>query len=65
MSSINARKLEVLTLAADGLSNKQIAYQLGLSPRTVEMHIALALVCLDACNRTHAVAICLRKGLIQ
>lgn len=37
---VTARELEVLVLLADGLSNKQIAERLYLSPRTVERHIA-------------------------
>lgn len=37
---VTARELEVLTLVAEGLSNKEIGARLFLSPRTVERHIA-------------------------
>src|SRR5919197_1324511 len=37
---VTARELEVLTLLAEGLSNREIGERLYLSPRTVERHIA-------------------------
>lgn len=56
------RELEVLRLAARGLSNKQIARLLDLSPRTVQTHLANAFEKLGVASRTEAVIRALRKG---
>lgn len=45
----------VLELASLGLTNKQIAHELNLSPRTVEIHTEKAVERLEARNRVHAV----------
>jgi DNA-binding NarL/FixJ family response regulator len=58
------RELEVLTHAADGLTNKEIAYRLGISERTVQFHINSIFNKTTTNSRTEAVALALRKGWI-
>ena len=64
ISEITARELQVLTLLADGLPNKQIARALGLSDETVKFHLASIFGKLGASNRTDAVRQALRRGLV-
>jgi DNA-binding CsgD family transcriptional regulator len=54
--TLTDRQREVLGLVARGLSDKQIARQLALSPRTVEMHVARVIAALGARNRADAVS---------
>ena len=58
------RQLEVLKLLSEGLTNKQIALQLQLSPATVKIHVARVIDVLAASNRTDAVSRAQRAGLI-
>jgi two-component system response regulator FixJ len=50
MAELSPRQKEVMLLVAEGLSNKQIAAQLGISPRTVENYRAWVMERLDATN---------------
>ncbi len=59
------REHEVLTLAADGLTNKEIAYRLGISERTVQFHINSIFNKTTTNSRTEAVALALRSGWID
>ena len=59
------RELEVLSLAAAGNSNKEIAAELGISEQTVKHHMGNLLVKLEARDRTHAVTEALKRGLIS
>lgn len=59
-----ARELEVLSLAAEGLTNKQIGSSLALSVETVKAHMKHTIGKLNARGRTHAVVIAIRRGLI-
>jgi DNA-binding NarL/FixJ family response regulator len=59
------REHEVLTLAADGLTNKEIAYRLGISERTVQFHINSIFHKTTTNSRTEAVALALRNGWID
>lgn len=61
---LSLRELEVLTLAADGMSNAEIAQALVISPRTVATHVEHILGKVNAPNRAAAVAHALRQGLI-
>jgi DNA-binding NarL/FixJ family response regulator len=63
--ALTARELEVLTLAAHGLTGIQIAEQLHVSESTVETHVRRAVQALGAHNRVHAVALAIGRGLIQ
>ncbi len=59
------REQEVLGLAARGLTNKEIAYRLGISERTVQFHINSIFNKTSTNSRTEAVALALRNGWIQ
>jgi len=59
------RELEVLTLAAQGLTNKEIAYRLGLSERTVQFHMNSVFNKTTTQSRTEAVALALQKGWLK
>ena len=62
---LTARELEVLRLIRDGHRNKQIADQLAIAETTVNFHIKNVVDKLGANDRTHAVTIALRRGLLQ
>ena len=61
---LTPREVEVLELLAAGLSNKDIAAQLGISEHTVKFHISAIFGKLDAHTRTEAAARAARLGLI-
>ena len=58
------RELEVLRLIRDGYRNKQIADQLAIAETTVNFHIKNLVGKLGANDRTHAVTIAVRRGLL-
>ncbi len=60
-----ARELEVLQHIADGLANREIGGKLYLSEETVKSHVRHLLAKLHARSRAHAVAVGLRRGLID
>ena len=62
---LTTRELEVLRFIHDGHRNKQIAYQLAIAETTVNFHIKNLVDKLGANDRTHAVTIALRRGLLQ
>ncbi len=59
------REHEVLSLAATGLTNKEIAYRLGISERTVQFHVNSIFNKIGAQSRTEAVALALGSGWIS
>jgi DNA-binding NarL/FixJ family response regulator len=61
---LTARELEVLRLIRDGYRNKQIADQLAIAETTVNFHIKNLVDKLGAHDRTHAVTIAARRGLL-
>src|SRR5262245_41387665 len=61
---LTRRELDVLELMADGLPNKAIGQRLGISDQTVKFHVASIIGKLAAANRTEAVRIALRRGLL-
>jgi len=61
---LTPRELDVLRLIRDGYRNKQIADQLAISETTVNFHIKNLVDKLGANDRTHAVTIALRRGLL-
>jgi DNA-binding NarL/FixJ family response regulator len=63
--SLTDRELEVLTLVAEGLTNRQIALQLNISIKTVQTHRANLMDKLNLHDRTELVRYAIRRGLIQ
>jgi DNA-binding NarL/FixJ family response regulator len=61
---LTPRELEVLELLAQGLPNKSIARDLGISDQTVKFHVASICGKLGAANRTDAARRALRQGVI-
>lgn len=62
--ALTQRELEVLQLAAKGLSNKEIAHRLVISEKTVKNHTSNIFSKLQVNDRTQAILYGLRKGLI-
>jgi DNA-binding CsgD family transcriptional regulator len=62
---LTPRELEVLTLLAEGLSNKAIARRLGISAHTAKFHVGALIDKFDAVGRTDAVAQAARRGVIH
>ncbi|MGV0851979.1 response regulator transcription factor [Mycolicibacterium phlei] len=62
---ITARELDVLTLAAYGLTNNQIAARLFISARTAGHHVENAMVKLGASNRASCVSLAMSLGLVS
>ena len=62
---LTTRELEVLRLIRDGYRNKQIADQLSIAETTVNFHIKNLVEKLGANDRTHAVTIAVRRGLLE
>lgn len=63
-TALSERELEVLRLVASGLTNKEVAASMYLSAETVKAHLETIYRKLDATDRTHAVAVALREGLL-
>ena len=63
-ASLSPRELEVLSLVADGKPNKQIGHSLSISEQTIKNHLTSILRKLNANDRTHAVVLAMRYGLI-
>ena len=59
------REFEVITLAAQGLTNKEIAYRLHLSERTVQFHMNSIFNKTTTNSRTEAVALVLKQGWLK
>ena len=64
-SNLSQREVEVLRLAASGHSNKRIAGSLSITEDTAKGHMKSILGKLGAADRTHAVTLGLRRGIIQ
>ena len=62
---LSARELDVLRLIAAGNANKEIAAQLSVTEETVKSHVTSILSKLGANDRTHAVTIALKRGIIE
>jgi NarL family two-component system response regulator LiaR len=62
---LSPREREVLNLVAQGLSNRQIADRLYISPSTVDFHVSNILGKLGVASRTEAVALAVQHGLVE
>ncbi|ESX78770.1 MULTISPECIES: helix-turn-helix transcriptional regulator [unclassified Mesorhizobium] len=62
--TLSPRESEVLALLAEGAPNKVIARRLNISVHTAKFHVAAILTKLGAANRTDAIAIAMRQGLV-
>ncbi|CDX24263.1 Respose regulatory protein [Mesorhizobium sp. ORS 3324] len=63
-ATLSPREAEVLALLAEGAPNKVIARRLNISVHTAKFHVAAILIKLGAANRTDAIAIAMRQGLV-
>jgi DNA-binding NarL/FixJ family response regulator len=62
---LSSREIDVLRLIAAGNPNKEIAAQLSIAEDTVKSHVTNILAKLAANDRTHAVTIALKRGIIE
>jgi DNA-binding NarL/FixJ family response regulator len=62
--ALTARESEVLLLVAEGLPNKAIARELGISEHTAKFHVGSLLGKLGAASRTEAVTLATRRGIL-
>jgi two-component system, NarL family, response regulator len=63
--ALTPREIDVLALVARGFGNKEVGDMLGTAPGTVKAHVQSILSKLGAKDRTHAVTIALRRGIIH
>ena len=63
--ALTVREIEVLRLVATGHANKEIGAKLSVGEDTVKRHVTNILGKLDANDRTHAVTIALKRGIIE
>ena len=64
VAPLTPREYEVLELLVEGRTNPEIAHELFISPRTVSVHVTHILEKLSVENRSAAVALALRSGLV-
>lgn len=62
---LSDREIEILKLVATGVSNKEIAYQLRISPNTVKVHLRNVFTKIGASSRTEAAFTAVRMGLVE
>jgi two-component system NarL family response regulator len=62
---LSAREIEVVTLVARGLANRDVGLRLGISEKAVEQHVAALLAKLGAGDRTHAARLALERGIFD
>ena len=64
IDELTSREIEVLTLVANGISNKKIATQLNISTRTVETHRQRIMKKLGICHVAGLTKYAIKKGLV-
>jgi DNA-binding NarL/FixJ family response regulator len=62
---LTAREVEILKMLATGMANKQIAYKLKISEKTVRNHVSNMYEKLGIYDRAQAVLYAVRKGLVE
>jgi DNA-binding NarL/FixJ family response regulator len=62
---LTAREVEILKMLATGMANKQIAYKLKISEKTVRNHVSNMYEKLNIYDRAQAVLYAVRKGLVE
>ncbi len=65
MAQLTSREMEVLNYMFQGYINKQIAFELGISQSTIKSHVSEILGKLNARDRTEAVVIAIKHGLVS
>jgi len=65
VTPITKREMEVLNLLKEGKTNRNIGEELFISERTVKFHVSILLSKLNAKNRTDAVQIALKRGIVS
>jgi DNA-binding NarL/FixJ family response regulator len=63
--ALTERETSILRLVAIGKANKQVASELGLSEETIKGHLKNIFSKLDVADRTHAVTVAARRGIIE
>jgi DNA-binding NarL/FixJ family response regulator len=64
-TQLSDREIEVLRLAAKGMSNRAIAHELSLSDRTIQAHLSTIFAKMEVGSRTEAVVHALREGWLS
>ena len=62
---LTAREIEVLELIAQGLRNREVGKALGITEETIKVHVRNIMEKLSAQDRTEAVTMALRRGIIH
>ena len=65
MPTLTSREIEVLTLISQGLRNKEVGAMLGITEGTVQIHVKNIFAKLNVNDRTGAVQVAVRRGLIH
>lgn len=65
MDALSEREQEVLVLLSVGLNNRDIGSKLGISDGTIKAHISHIFEKLGVCDRTQAVVVAIRGGLVH
>jgi DNA-binding NarL/FixJ family response regulator len=63
--ALSEREMAVLRLVAIGKANKQVAQELGLAEETVKAHLKTIFAKLNVADRTHAVTVAAKRGIID
>jgi two-component system nitrate/nitrite response regulator NarP len=64
IAKLTARELAIINYVSDGLTNKEIAWKIGIVEVTVKMHMRSICIKLEAKNRAHAVILASKLGLL-
>ena len=65
VSTLSAREVEVLQMIAYGSTNREVAEALHISPRTVKTYLERIFTKLGVSDRTRAVAVALKHGILE